>query len=296
MQGTFFKYGLPITSGLGRAGSREDVTGTSPHAPLCKTPYHRAKGGQSMTMQGKCVLITGASKGIGAAAAKVFAEAGANVALVARNRDAIADLAGEIGPSAIAIPCDVSRYWEMEAAVEACHTAFGQLDVLINNAGVIAPISMLADADPDAWGHAIDINLKGVFNGMRTALPGMMARGSGTIITVSSGAAHNALEGWSAYCASKAGAAMLTRSADLEARGAGVRVMGLSPGTVATDMQREIKASGVNAVAALDWSEHIPADWPARALLWMCGPDAGDYAGQEISLRDPEIRRRAGLA
>jgi len=249
-----------------------------------------------MSMTGKCVLITGASKGIGAAAARVFAAAGANVALVARNRDAIADLAGEIGPSAIAIPCDVSRYWEMEAAVEACHTAFGQLDVLINNAGVIAPISLLADADPDAWGHAIDINLKGVFNGMRTALPGMMARGSGTIITVSSGAAHNALEGWSAYCASKAGAAMLTRSADLEARGAGVRVMGLSPGTVATDMQREIKASGVNAVAALDWSEHIPADWPARALLWMCGPEAGDVAGQEISLRDPDIRRRAGLS
>jgi len=249
-----------------------------------------------MSMTGKCILITGASKGIGAAAARVFAAAGANVALVARNRDAIADLAGEIGPSAIAIPCDVSRYWEMEAAVEACHTAFGQLDVLINNAGVIAPISMLADADPDAWGHAIDINLKGVFNGMRTALPGMMARGSGTIITVSSGAAHNALEGWSAYCASKAGAAMLTRSADLEARGAGVRVMGLSPGTVATDMQREIKASGVNAVAALDWSEHIPADWPARALMWMCGPEAGDVAGQEISLRDPDIRRRAGLS
>jgi len=249
-----------------------------------------------MSITGKCVLITGASKGIGAAAARVLAAAGANVALVARNGDAIAELAGEIGPSAIAIPCDVSRYWEMEAAVAACHTAFGQLDVLINNAGVISPISMLAEADPDAWGHAIDINLKGVFNGMRAALPGMMDRGAGTIITVSSGAAHNALEGWSAYCASKAGAAMLTRSADLEARGAGVRVMGLSPGTVATDMQREIKASGVNAVAALDWSEHIPADWPARALLWMCGPEANDLAGQEISLRDPDIRRRAGLA
>ncbi|MET4102834.1 NAD(P)-dependent dehydrogenase (short-subunit alcohol dehydrogenase family) [Roseovarius sp. MBR-78] len=249
-----------------------------------------------MSMTGKCVLITGASKGIGAAAARIFAEAGANVALVARNGDAIAELAGEIGQSAIAIPCDVSRYWEMEAAVAACHTAFGRLDVLIGNAGVVAPISMLAEAGPDAWGHAIDINLKGVFNGMRAALPGMIAQGDGTIITVSSGAAHNALEGWSAYCASKAGAAMLTRCADLEARGAGIRVMGLSPGTVATDMQREIKASGVNAVSQLDWSEHIPADWPAKALLWMCGPEAGDLAGQEISLRDPGIRARVGLA
>jgi len=249
-----------------------------------------------MNMNGKCVLITGASKGIGAAAARVFAAAGANVALVARNGDAIADLAGEIGPNAVAIPCDVSRYWEMEAAVAACHTAFGQLDVLIGNAGVISPISMLTEAEPEAWDHAIDINLKGVFNGIRAALPGMIAQGEGTIITVSSGAAHNALEGWSAYCASKAGAAMLTRCADLEARGAGIRVMGLSPGTVATDMQREIKNSGVNAVSQLDWSDHIPPDWPARALLWMCGPEAGDLAGQEIALRDPEIRRRVGLA
>ena len=249
-----------------------------------------------MTLQGKCILITGASKGIGAAAARDFAAAGANVALVARNGDAIADLAGEIGRSAIAIPCDVSRYWEMEAAVEACHTAFGQLDVLINNAGVIEPIAPLSEVEPDDWGHAIDINLKGVFNGMRAALPGMIARGSGTILTVSSGAAHNALEGWSAYCSSKAGAAMLTRCADHEARPAGLRVMGLSPGTVATDMQREIKASGINPVSTLDWSDHIPPDWPAKALLWMCTPDADDFVGQEISLRDEGVRRRVGLA
>jgi NAD(P)-dependent dehydrogenase (short-subunit alcohol dehydrogenase family) len=248
-----------------------------------------------MTMQGKCVLITGASKGIGAAAARVFAEAGANVALVARNRDAIADLAGEIGRSAIAIPCDVSRYWEMEAAVAACHTAFGQLDVLINNAGVIEPIAGISEVDPGAWAHAIDINLKGVFNGMHAALPGMIERGGGTILTVSSGAAHNPLEGWSAYCSSKAGAAMLTRCADHEARGAGLRIMGLSPGTVATDMQREIKASGVNPVSALDWSDHIPADWPARALWWMCSAEADEFLGQEISLRDEDIRRRIGL-
>lgn len=249
-----------------------------------------------MTLQGKCILITGASKGIGAAAARDFAAAGANVALVARNGDAIADLAGEIGQSAIAIPCDVSRYWEMEAAVEACHTAFGQLDVLINNAGVIEPIAPLSEVEPDHWGHAIDINLKGVFNGMRAALPGMIARGAGTILTVSSGAAHNPLEGWSAYCSSKAGAAMLTRCADHEARPAGLRVMGLSPGTVATDMQREIKASGINPVSALDWFDHIPADWPAKALLWMCSSDADEFIGQEISLRDAGIRRRIGLS
>ena len=248
-----------------------------------------------MTLAGKTALITGASRGIGASTARRFAEAGANVALVARNADAIAELAGEIGPQAIAIPCDISRYWEVEAAVQACQETFGGLDILIGNAGVIEPISHLSTADPEAWGHAIDINLKGVFYGMRAAMPVMQAAGGGTILTISSGAAHHALEGWSHYCASKAGAAMLTSSAHLEGALHGLRVMGLSPGTVATQMQHEIKASGVNPVAQLEWSDHIPPEWPAEALLWMCGADADEYLGQEISLRDEDIRKRIGL-
>ena len=115
------------------------------------------------------------------------------------------------------------------------------------------------------------------------------------MITVSSGAAHNPVEAWSQYCAAKAGAAMLTRCLHLEARGRGIRAMGLSPGTVATQMQREIKASGINPVSQLDWSVHIPADWPAKALVWMCTADADEFAGEEISLRDEAIRRRVGL-
>jgi NAD(P)-dependent dehydrogenase (short-subunit alcohol dehydrogenase family) len=252
--------------------------------------------GRIMDFTGQTVLITGASRGIGAAAARAFATAGANVALVARRGDAIADLAGEIGRQAIAIPCDVSRFWEVDAAVEACLKSFGRLDVLIGNAGVIEPISHLAEADPHAWDQVIDINLKGIFHGMRAAMPVMQDHGGGTIITVSSGAAHNPLEGWSHYCASKAGAAMLTRCAHVEAKDHGLRVMGLSPGTVATQMQHEIKASGINPVSQLDWSDHIPPEWPAKALMWMCTPDADDFIGQEISLRDGEIRKRAGLA
>ncbi|MBF9029530.1 SDR family NAD(P)-dependent oxidoreductase [Rhodobacterales bacterium HKCCE3408] len=244
----------------------------------------------------KTVMITGASRGIGEAAARAFAAEGANVVLLARSRDAIADLAGEIGPQALAVPCDVSRYWEVEAAVKAAGDTFGGLDILINNAGVIEPISHLVDADPGAWGHVIDINLKGVFNGMRAAAPAMIAKGGGTIITISSGAAHGPVEAWSHYCASKAGAAMLTRCLHKEASEKGIRAMGLSPGTVATEMQREIKASGINPVSQLDWSDHIPADWPAKALVWMCGPDAGEFAGEEISLRDEGIRARIGLA
>lgn len=247
------------------------------------------------SLDGKVTLITGASRGIGEAAARLFAEEGAKVCLLARSRDEIAQIAGEIGDSALAIPCDVSRYWEVEAAVNACVEAFGGLDILINNAGVIEPVASLVGSDPDAWGHVIDINLKGVYYGMRAAMPVMVARGGGSILTISSGAAHNALEGWSHYCTSKAGVAMLTKCAHKEGAAQGVRAIGLSPGTVATQMQREIKASGVNPVSQLAWEDHIPADWPAKCLLWMCGADADAFLGEEISLRDEDIRRRIGV-
>lgn len=246
-------------------------------------------------LTGKTVLITGASRGIGAEAARVFADAGANVALVARGADAIADIAGEIGQRAVAIPCDISRYWEVEKAVENCVTAFGGLDILINNAGVIEPIARMEDADPESWGQVIDINLKGVFHGMRAALPVMERAGGGTVLTVSSGAAHGPVEAWSHYCASKAGAAMLTMCLHKEMAEKGIRAMGLSPGTVATQMQKEIKASGINPVSQLDWSVHIPADWPAKALLWMCSAEADAHLGEEISLRDEGIRNKVGL-
>lgn len=248
-----------------------------------------------MDFSGKTVLVTGAGRGIGASTARHFAKAGANVVLTARSEGAIAELASDLGNKALAVPCDVSRYEDLCRAVDAACDTFGGLDVLIGNAGVIEPISHLQSADPEEWGKVIDINLKGVFYGMRAVMPVMTKAGGGTIITISSGAASSALEGWSHYCTSKAGAAMLTRCADKEGRASGLRVMGLSPGTVATEMQHEIKASGINPVSQLDWSDHIPPDWPARALMWMCTKDADEFIGAEISLRDPDIRKRVGL-
>lgn len=246
-------------------------------------------------LSGKCALITGASRGIGAETARAFAAEGANIVLLARGASAIKALEAEIGEKARAIPCDVSNYDELATAVDTAVKTFGSLDIVINNAGVIEPISHLATSDPAEWGRVIDINLKGVYNGMRAAAPVMQKAGQGTIITISSGAAHHALEGWSHYCASKAGAAMLTTCAHKELSADGLRIMGLSPGTVATQMQREIKTSGVNPVSELDWEDHIPADWPARALVWMCKPESDAYLGQEISLREEVVRRKIGL-
>lgn len=244
---------------------------------------------------GKTVMITGASRGIGAAAARAFVAAGARVALLARSEDAIEELAEQLGPHALAVPCDVTDYAQMVQAYAATVAGFGAVDVLVGNAGVIDPMGPLAEADPVAWGRAQDSNLKGVMYGMRVVLPDMIARGQGTIVTISSGAAHNPLGGWSAYCSSKAGAYMLTRVADAENRDHGVRIMGLSPGTVATQMQRDIKQSGIGPVSALDWSVHIPPEWPAQALIWMCSPEADVHLGTDISLRDENIRRQVGL-
>ena len=246
-------------------------------------------------MNQKVVAITGASRGIGAAAARVFAGAGWRVALLARTEAEITAIAATLGDDAMALRCDVADWTSVQTALQTVVARWGRLDTLINNAGVIEPISRLEDVDPALWGQAIDINLKGVMHGMRAAIPVLKQQGGGTIITVSSGAAHNPLEGWSAYCAAKAGAAMLTRAAHLEEGANGLRIMGMSPGTVATDMQVAIKASGINPVSQLDPSVHIPAEWPARCLLWMCGPGGDAWLGKEVSLRDEAIRRAIGV-
>ena len=250
-------------------------------------------------LAGKAVVITGASRGIGAAAARAFAEKGAATLLCARSEDAIAALAAELragGARSEALACDVGRLVDLEAAVARCRERFGRLDVMVNNAGVIEPIGPLAETDPAAWAESFSVNALGVYHGLRAALPVMAGQGSGVVVNVSSGAAVNALEGWSQYCAGKAAALMLTRSAQKEYGATGVRVVGLSPGTVATEMQRVIKASGVGPVAKLDWTDHIPAEWAGEAIVWLASDAGAAFAGDDVSLRDPEIRRRVGLS
>lgn len=247
---------------------------------------------------GKAVLVSGASRGIGAATARAFAEAGAAVLLAARSEGAIAALAEEIqaaGGRARAVRCDVARYADVAAAIEACRAEFGALDILVNNAGSIEPIARMEDVEPEAWAQSFDVNAKGVFYAMRAAAPGMIAAGGGVIVNVSSGAATGALEGWSHYCAGKAAALSLTRSGALELGPKGVRVVGLSPGTVATDMQRAIKASGVNPVSQIDFADHIPPEWAAKAILFLASPAGARFDGGDMRLRTEEARDLLGL-
>lgn len=246
-------------------------------------------------LNGKTVLITGASRGIGAATARYLAARGANVALVARSGDAVEQIATEIGPKAIGIACDVSNWAQAANAVAHAEAVFGRVDVLINNAGLIDPISRIEDADPLDWGKVMDVNVKGAFHMLRAVVPGMLTQGQGLVINISSGAATSALEGWSHYCASKAALLSLTRCAHKELSPKGVNIVGLSPGTVATNMQRAIQSSGINPVSKLDWEAHIPADWVAQAIAWLTTDAARVYDGEDFSLKKNEGRKAVGL-
>lgn len=249
-------------------------------------------------LQEKVAIITGASKGIGAATAKRMAELGIKVVLTARSKEALVELAEEInssGGEALAIACDVSDYNQVNSAVAQSIMQFGKIDIVVNNAGLIDPIGRITDVAPEDWGKVIDVNVKGIFNMLHAALPGMQARGEGIIINISSGAAYGAMEGWSHYCSSKAAALMLTKATHKEYADKGIRAVGLSPGTVATDMQANIKASGINPVSELDPSVHIPPEWVAECICWLATDDAREFDGDDVSLRDEAIRKRCGV-
>ncbi len=251
-----------------------------------------------MDFKDRVVVITGASRGIGEATATHFATLGAQVFLAARSADRIGEIATalrEQGASAHAVACDVSDPAQVLRLVSEATGKTGRLDLLVNNAGLIDPIALLADSEPQEWARIVDVNLKGVYYGLRYAIPVMVAQGGGTIVNLSSGAATSALEGWSHYCATKAAVMSLTRVADREYRSKGVRVVGLSPGTVATRMQEQIRASGINPVSQLDWSAHIPAEWVANAIAWLATEEADSHLGSDFSLKSNEGRRAAGL-
>ena len=251
-----------------------------------------------MPFKDKTVIVTGASRGIGEATARHFAAHGAHVVLAARDAAGIGKIVEDLsarGASVCGWPTDVADAAQVRTLVDATLAETGRIDLLVNNAGVIDPIARLGDSDPAAWGHVVDVNLKGVYHALRYVLPVMAQQGGGTVVNISSGAATSALEGWSHYCATKAAVLSLTRVADREYRTQGVRVIGLSPGTVATRMQEQIRASGLNPVSQLDWSAHIPAVWVAQAIEWLTTAAADDWRGADFSLKTDDGRRAVGL-
>ena len=247
---------------------------------------------------GETALITGASRGIGAECAFELARHGAAVVLAARSTDALEGIASTIrdgGGQALAVQCDVASWESVQAAVEAGARAFGDIDILINNAGMVDPIARFEALTPEDFDTTLQVNLHGAFYAVRAVLPSMQRKGAGTIVNVSSGAAHRPLEGWASYCVSKAGVHMLTQALVHEL-GETLRVFGFQPGTVDTEMQGLIRASGLNPISQLTREQHRPAHIPAGVIRFLCTQAANDLVGQEFSISDDGLLARAGFA
>lgn len=246
-------------------------------------------------LSGEIALVTGAGRGIGAATVAALIAAGARIAVTARRKQDAEAVSRSFGLKAMALGCDVTESDCIAATIEAVTHSLGAPTILINNAGTVQPIGLLHETDPAAWATSIAANLTGAAAMARAVLPAMLATGAGTIINLSSGAAHRPLEGWSAYCAAKAGLAMLTQSLALEYGGKGIRAFGFSPGVVDTGMQGEIRASGMNPVSQLPREQLAGVSDPAKAIVYLCSTAGNDLVGREVDIRDAAFRARVGL-
>ena len=240
---------------------------------------------------GKTALVTGGAGGLGLAIIKALAALGAEVSYTLRREESRAPALAALGATqAKALLCDITQRPRLR---EVMAQGF---DIVINNAAVVEPIGRITDIRPEDFARAIEINLTAQFDIVQLALPAMLKKGGGTIVNISSGAAHAPKEGWAAYCISKAGLAMLTQSIHHEYGAQGIRSFGIAPGVVDTEMQAKIRASGINPVSRLPREALSPPAEPAQVIAWLCTAAADDLIGQELTVRDEALRHRAGLA
>lgn len=189
---------------------------------------------------GKVVVITGASSGLGEAAARELAKDGAHLILGARRMDRLRQLADELSlPGDAAVESDVTRFEDLEQLVGRAIELHGRIDVMINNAGVMphSPLDRLKVAD---WSWMIDVNIKGVLHGIAAALPHIQAENRGHIINVSSVAGHKVRPGAAVYAATKSAVRVISEGLRQEVKRSNIRVTVISPGAAATELAASI--------------------------------------------------------
>lgn len=219
----------------------------------------------------KVIVITGASSGLGEAAARHLSEQGAIVVLAARRVNRIQSLADELtknGGKALAISTDVTKYEQVKALVDQAVKTFGRIDVIINNAGLM-PHSPLDRLKIDEWNQMIDVNIKGVLYGIAAALPYMQQQKSGHIINVSSVAGHTVRPAGVVYSATKHAVRVISEGLRQEVKDYNLRTTIISPGAVDTELPNTISEPDV-AKGIKDFYEQyaIPADSFARAVAF----------------------------
>ena len=218
-------------------------------------------------LTGRTVLVTGAGKGIGAELVRILHENGANTYAGVYPVDS-----AEALPAGVTrLELDVTNQADVDSAISRIIAETGRLDVLVNNAGVINPIGPLAELATDDLAPAFAVNVMGVHRVTVAALPHLRAS-KGTILNAGTGAATTAMEGWTAYCSTKAGMQMLTRMMALELAKDGLRIYFLGIPPTDTAMQAKIRASGLNPISQIPQSQLVPTRVPASVMAHLCGP------------------------
>lgn len=252
-----------------------------------------------MTLEGKHAVVTGASRGIGAAIAALLAQHGARVSLLGRHPESLERVARQIGTDSVAT-ADVANSAEVRAAFEKCRSAFGPVHILINNAGQAAS-APLHKTDDELWHNMLAVNLTGTFHCSRAALPDMFALKFGRIVNVASVAGLAGGAYITAYCAAKHGVVGFTRALALEVAERNITVNAVCPGYTDTEMlqgavQNIRKLTGRNEKDALAMltarnpqRRLIQPAEVANAVAWLCLPGSQAITGQSIAVAGGEV-------
>jgi NAD(P)-dependent dehydrogenase (short-subunit alcohol dehydrogenase family) len=235
-------------------------------------------------LEGKVAIITGAGSGMGEATAELFHREGAKVVL--------ADISGEqetlakrLGDGAIGVHVDVSKPSDVEAMVDTAVKTFGKLDILYNNAGIDGLQAPTAEYTKEAWDQVIAVNLTGPFLGMRYAIPVMARNGGGSIISTASIAANVAFAHMPAYCASKGGVVMLTKTAAVEYAKDGIRVNVILPGVIGTGMTPSLPPDLIQGIKEKTPQNRIAAPFEiATVALFLASDDSSFITGESIAV------------
>ena len=240
-------------------------------------------------VEGKVAVVTCAASGIGRATARLLAAEGARVGLADVDEaggERVAAQIGEAGGDAFFRRTDVRSLADLEAVVGEAADRHGRLDVLVNNAAVSLGGSAGEMTEED-WSRVLDVNLSGVWRGMRAAIPRMLAQGGGSIVNLSSVQARVGLLGWAGYAASKGGIDALTRQAAVEYAPMGIRVNAIAPGTIATEMNERIMADSPDPDAVMaGWLAMHPMgrigqpQEVAAAIVFLASDDASFVTGE----------------
>jgi len=216
-------------------------------------------------LTGRTVLVTGAGKGIGAELVRILHQRGARTYAGVYPVESAEPLPAGVTQ----LELDVTSQADVDAAMARIKAEAGGLDVLVNNAGVINPIGPLVEIATDDLAPAFAVNVMGVHRMTVAALP-MLRESKGTVLNAGTGAATTAMEGWTAYCSTKAGMQMLTRMMALELAKDGLRIYFLGIPPTDTAMQGKIRASGMNPISQIPQGKLVPTSVPASCMAYLC--------------------------